>query len=521
MDSGSVVSLLPHTSIAQRLNVQPLQLMAANQLPIRTYGQSMVKLDLGLRRAFAWTFIVADVRDTILGADFLIHSGLLVDMQKKRLIDTLTALSVPAQVQAAAVYSIAAQGLSQQVIETRRAYDKLLAEFEDITKPRLQHATLNGAPVQHAIHTSGPPVFERPRRLYGERLQAAQELFRNLQDRGIVRSSSRQWTSPLHMVDRKDGGHRVTGDYRRLNASTLPDRYPIPVIEDLLQECYGTSVFSTIHLEKAFYQVPMAEEDICKTAITTPFGMFEFLRMPLGLRNGTQTFQRFMDSLLRKLPFAHCYLDDIIVTSHSDEEHLQHLCTLFQVLQRAGLSIELGKCVFGRPELDFLGHTISSRRFQPPQRKVEAISRYPKPTDSTQLRRFLGMVNHYRRSIPRAAQIQAPLNQLLVGKGRTKRFAIQWPTAAEAAFQACKQAIKDAVANTFLSPTASLRVESDDPRQIPCVSARPPRHLQPRLPAQRHSAQTAAIHGPPRGGQKGQRQGLRHQGQRSGETRLH
>ena len=341
--------------------------MAANQLPIRTYGQSMVKLDLGLRRAFAWPFIVADVRDAILGADFLIHSGLLVDMQKKRLVDTHTALSVPAQVQAAAVYSIAAKGLSRQEMETRRAYDKLLAEFEDITKPRLQHATLNGAPVQHAIHTSGPLVFERPRRLYGERLQAAQEFLKDLQDKGIVRPSSSQWASPLHLVDRKDGGHRVTGDYRRLNTSTLPDRYPIPVIEDLLHQCYGTSVFSTVDLEKAFYQVPMAEEDICKTAITTPFGMFEFLRMPLGLRNATQTFQRFMDSLLRELPFAHCYLDDIIVTSHSHEEHLQHLRTLFQVLQRAGLSIKLNKCVFGRPELDFLGHTISSRGFRPPK----------------------------------------------------------------------------------------------------------------------------------------------------------
>ena len=189
--------------------------------------------------------------------------------------------------------------------------------------------------------------------------------------------------------------------------------------------------------------------------------MFEYLRMPLGLRNATQTLQRFMDSLLRDLPFAHCYLDDIIVTSHSHEEHLQHLRTLFQVLQRAGLSIKLGKCVLGREQVDFLGYTISSQGFRPPERKVEAISKFPTPTTSTMLRRFLGMFNHYRRCIPRAAHLQAPLNRLLAGKGKKRRIPIAWPTEAEAAFQACKKALRDAATNTFLSPSEPLAVASD------------------------------------------------------------
>ena len=461
VDSGSVVSLLPRSAVTHGLTVQPLLLAAANQSPIRTYGRRMLTLDLGLRRALSWPFIIADVHHAILGADFLIHSGLLIDMQHRRLVDSCTTLCISGEVCAAAVHSVAAHGLTDGEMQARRGYDELLVEFEGITRPGGQHATLQGETVQHAIHTTGPPIYERPRRLYGERLHAAQDFFRDLQDRGIVRPSSSQWASPLHMVDRKEGGHRATGDYRRLNAVTQPDRYPIPVIEDIFHECHGASIFSTVDLEKAFYQVPMAKADICKTAITTPFGMYEFLRMPLGLRNATQTFQRFMDALLRELPFAHCYLDDIIVASHSHEEHLQHLRTLFQILQRAGLSIKLGKCVFGRSEVDFLGHTISSKGFRPPQRKVEAIAKYPRPTDSTGLRRFLGMINHYRRSIPRAAHLQAPLNRLLAGKGSTRRFNIDWPPAAEEAFLACKQAIKDAVTNAFLSPTAPLRVESD------------------------------------------------------------
>ena len=224
------------------------------------------------------------MRDAILGADFLIHSGLLLDMQHRRLVDSCTTLSVTGELHAAAVHSVAAHGLSEHEMQARRAYDELLSEFADITIPKKEKATLNGAPVKHCIHTSGPPVFERPRRLYRKRLRSAQRFFRELQDQGVVRPSSSKWASPLHLVDEKEGGQRVTGDYRRLNENTLPDRYPISVIEDPFYKGHRASIFSTLGLEKAFYQVPMNEEHISKTVVTTPFGMFEFLRMPLGLR---------------------------------------------------------------------------------------------------------------------------------------------------------------------------------------------------------------------------------------------
>lgn len=105
-------------------------------------------------------------------------------------------------------------------------------------------------------------------------------------------------------MQKKFNGWRATGDYRRLNASTTPDRYPLSVIEDILQGCHGCAVFSTIDLNRAYYQIPVVSEDICKTVVTTPFGLFEFPSMPLGLRNASQTFRRFMDSLLRKLSFV-------------------------------------------------------------------------------------------------------------------------------------------------------------------------------------------------------------------------
>ena len=135
-----------------------------------------------------------------------------------------------------------------------------------------------------------------------EKLASAKAEFSAMEKAGIIRRSNSPWSSPLHMVKKKDGGWRPCGDYRRLNTVTIPDRYPLPNIADFSSRIAGSTVFSKLDLQKGYYQVPMAEEDICKTAIITLFGMFEFLRLPFGLRNAGNTFQRMMDSILAIYP---------------------------------------------------------------------------------------------------------------------------------------------------------------------------------------------------------------------------
>jgi hypothetical protein len=167
------------------------------------------------------------------------------------------------------------------------------------------------------------------------------------------------------MVPKKDGSKRPCGDYRRLNMITTPDKYALPNMQDLSNGLDGCSVFSKIELVKGYHQIPVAPEDIPKTAIITPFGLFEYLFTPFGLSNAAQNFQRMIDGTCADLEGTFQYRDDSRVRSLDRETHLHHLDKLFTALAVNGLAINLEKCVFAVPTLEFLGHRISAAGWAP------------------------------------------------------------------------------------------------------------------------------------------------------------
>ena len=230
---------------------------------------------------------------------------------------------------------------------------------------------------------------------------------------GIGRPSESQWSSPLHLARKGPTGWRPCGDFRALNNRTLPDRHPVRHIHDFTNNIEGCTVLSTIDLVKAYQQIPVNADDICKTAITTPFGLYEFPFMTFGLRNAGQTFQRFIDEVLRDLKFCYAYIDDILVFSRSEEEHRTHLRLLFQRLAAYGLILNVQKCHFGQPEVRFLGYMVSATGIRPPTDRVQAILDYPLPKTAQGLRRFIGMFDFYRRFIKHASKLEAPLHDAL------------------------------------------------------------------------------------------------------------
>merc|ERR1712055_232994 len=184
--------------------------------------------------------------------------------------------------------------------------------------------------------------------------------------------------------------------------------------------------------------------DIPKTAVITPFGLWEFLRMPFGLRGAAQTFQRFMDRVTQGLRNIFVYMDDILIASESAADHQDDLRALFQRLDEHGLVVKKAKCVFGAEAIDFLGHRVDGNGITPLEEKVRVIRVFPTPTDVEAVQRFLGMLNYYHRFVPHVAGICAPLSAILKGKRKKKNATIEWTDEHQTAFTAAKNGLADA-----------------------------------------------------------------------------
>ena len=457
IDTGSTVSLLPFHLTNDFIHNTNSSLKAANGSHIKVHGHACRAISLNTPQTYEWTFKVADVKIAILGLDFLNHFGFLVDTRNKRL---LTTDSMTSEIRHKLKIECAAISKNEKKHNIGPEFNFLLSEFPEVFELSNYHKTPKHDTVHHII-TSGPPVHSRMRRLSPERMLILRRELQHLLDLDIIEPSNSPWASPVHMVPKGDTDRfRITGDYRLLNNQTQADRYPLPFLHDFADNLYGATIFSNLDLFKSYHQISIAKEDAAKTAIITPVGAFQFKKMAMGLSCAAQTFQRFLDEVLRGLPFVFCYVDDILIFSKDMEEHKNHLRAVFQRLNHFGLILNADKCEFGLSEIRFLGHMVSKDGLRPVESKIEAIRKFSQPQNMKQLRGFLGMLNFYRKFLPKCAELLKPLTSMLSPK-KGSRKSLDWDDVSLQAFQNVKKHLNDVMLLSFPKANAKTTLVVD------------------------------------------------------------
>ena len=286
------------------------------------------------------------------------------------------------------------------------------------------------------------PVYVPSYRLPHSQRKVAHNLVENMLTEGIIQESYSPWNSPMFLVPKKDGSYRAVVDFRRVNDVTVPDHYPLPVLQDLLQSIgKNNTVFSTLDLKSGFWQIPLDENSRHITAFSTPTGHYEWLRCPMGLRNSPLTCQRLINSIFQGLigDGLFVYLDDLILVSQDLDSHFAKLSLVLQKFADAGLKLNLPKCKFLRARIQFLGHVVDKDGIHTTPDKVKAVQNFPVPKTVNNVRSFLGLAGYYRAFIQDFAAIASPLTRLL-----KKNIPFQWNEAQQRSFETLKTALTNA-----------------------------------------------------------------------------
>ena len=304
-------------------------------------------------------------------------------------------------------------GLDDWPTEQAEKAHGLLKEYHDIFFLEKQDMGHTKA-AEHKIvlkDPDTPPFKERFCRIPPPQLDEVREHLKLMLDAGVIRPSNSPWCNAVVLVRKKDGSLRFCIDFRKLNSLTVKDSHPLPRICETLESLAGAAHYSTFDMNSGFWQVPMSPESKQYTAFTLgSMGLYECESMPFGLCNAPPTFQRLMQNCLGELNLTYCliYLDDVIVFSHTEEEHLERMRVIFDRLREHGLKLKPSKCEVFKTEINYLAHHVNKKGVQPSKKNLESIAQCPPPDTYTKVKSFIGLVGHYRHFIKGFAKIAAP-----------------------------------------------------------------------------------------------------------------
>ena len=260
------------------------------------------------------------------------------------------------------------------------------------------------------------PIYQPPRRLSMHEREIVNRQIDEWLEKGVIKRSSSEFASPIVLVEKSDGSTRLCVDYRKINKVVVRDRYPMPLIDDVLDALRGAKVFTTLDLENGFFHVPVEEGSRKYTSFVVPDGQYEFLKAPFGLCNSPAVFLRYINFVFRDLireGVVHSYMDDLIIPARSDEEGILRLDRVFEVAARAGLRFKWQKCQFLSERVEYLGNIIENNCIRPSDKKIKAVIHFPEPRDVKEVQSFLGLTGYFRRFVKNYALIARPLTDLL------------------------------------------------------------------------------------------------------------
>ena len=302
------------------------------------------------------------------------------------------------------------------------------------------------------------PIAQRPYRQSHSDAEETARQVRELLAKGLIQESVSPYAAPITLADKKDGSKRLCVDYRRLNKITVADKTPLPLIADVIDRLQGSTIFSKLDFASGYWQVPVHQKDVHKTAFVTRDGHFEWFVLPFGLKNSPSTFHRVVRKILGDLVNrgVMSYLDDIVIYAKTRSDHDTLLHEVFQRLSNHNARLKLSKCEFAQNSIEFLGHLIDGKAVRPPLLKIKAITDYPMPTDRKSVERFHGLVNYLREYIPNFATIAEPLTRLL---RKDKEFL--WTDAQTQAFNRFKELLTQSPVRYIYDPNLTCELHTD------------------------------------------------------------